>query len=97
MTCGTLLAALARLDDIEEAYSTEWGIENTFIDSADLDANVTTEQLILMLWKYCGKPADAMSWAIDNNIIDVELDAHQELTRAEIAQALNNFVVNVLG
>lgn len=115
LTQAALLSAIARLDGMEASSGADWAIERSITDGEDLDANVTAEQLILMLWKYCDAPVisgaaesytdespvskdvhDAMYWAVQNQIIDADFrsqaDLQREITRAEIAQALTNFV-----
>ena len=115
MTQATLLTAIARLDGVEESAGADWAIERFITNGNDLEANVTAEQLILMLWKYCDAPVlagaaenyteeslvskdvhDAMYWAVQNQIINADFGTHtdlqREITRAEAAQALKNFV-----
>lgn len=70
MTRAMLMTVLARLDGEDTANGAawytkgvEWAVENGISDGTNLNGSITREQLVTMLWRYLGSPAnkDALS------------------------------------
>ncbi len=117
MTQQALLTALARLSNISEIDAADWAREHFLTNDDQLQANLTLEQLINVLWQYyqnalpdhvSNEVADTqpveqanqfMVWVISNNLIteNSELSAsfENEITRAEAAVILQNFITNI--
>ena len=84
MTRAMIVTVLARYEGVDttsgELWYTEgaqWAVNNGISDGTNLDAAVTREQLVTMLYRYAGEPAatgsassftdgdDVSSWAAD--------------------------------
>ena len=69
MTRAMIVTVLASYDGADttssgEAWYTagqQWAMENGISDGTNMDANLTREQLAVMLWSYAGKPAPTSS------------------------------------
>ena len=103
------------VDDVAEGKwfsdGVAWAAENGIVVGySDIEFGgtdpVTREQIALMLWRYCGKPAvtavtetsahdwaaEAMSWAVQNGLFDATVDAQGEASRLDVAVVLKNFI-----
>ena len=68
MTRAMILTVLARCEGVDtvaggEWYESgvQWAVENGISDGTDLNAPVTREQLVTMLYRYAGEPETAGS------------------------------------
>jgi len=84
MTRAMMLTVLARHAGIDTTTGTtwysaavNWGIANGITDGTNMDANVTREELVTLLWRYAGSPAAnyTLTFADDPVISDYALDA----------------------
>lgn len=63
MTRAMLMTVLARFDGVETAggatwydKSVEWAVEQGISDGSNPNNKITREQMVTMLWRYCGSP-----------------------------------------
>lgn len=66
MTRSMLMVVLARLDGAKTTggetwyeRGVEWAIQKGISDGSAPEANISREQLVTMLWRYCGSPSGA--------------------------------------
>lgn len=111
MTYATLTTALARLEGVNTEVGGTWyekGVEWASLHEigpgTDPNGELGSEELIMMLWKYLGKPVDgpsasqksdtenAMAWAVSNGIVDANWDPKGRMSRAEAAYVITNLI-----
>ena len=63
MTRAMIVTVLARLEGVDTSgdpwyeAGQQWAMENGVSDGTNMDASLTREQLVTMLWRYAGSPS----------------------------------------
>lgn len=104
MTRAMLMTVLARFDGVDTAggatwyaKATEWAVAHSVSDGSNPDGNITREQLVAMLWRYCGSPTASGDLSGYTDVGQVSEYAQEAMRWAVESGIINGFGDGRLG
>ena len=107
VTRAMLVTVLARFDGMDTSGGAtwydkgrEWAVANNISDGANLDVNVTREQMVTMFWRYMGSPAssgDLSGFTDADQISDYAQEAVRWAVENGIMHGRDNGVLDCAG